>query len=238
MLYRLLSIIILLILLAGCKDPTYGLLINVKAFQEISINEYSITLQERSSAQRQIVYRSGIVRLTSRDISKQGIGIAINVSHPGSYLVHIRASANELSPEGEVPKPRTPEWFFASIISVGDVVEVTAPLLKVDPSLDLDNDHFPNSTMFLASGTDVRSIYGSQIAVLDCVDDDQKIAGLGLPTGIFAEDINPLARQRCGLPIDLACGEVAPACQDKDKDGEDESTDCDDNDPQRFLALG
>ena len=129
--YRLLNILVLLILLAECKDPTYGLLINVKSFQEIRINEYSITLQERSSTQRQIVYRSGIVRLTSRDISKQGISIAFNVSHPGSYLVHIRASENELSPEDETPIPRTPEWFFASIISVGDVVEVTAPLLKV-----------------------------------------------------------------------------------------------------------
>ncbi|MFO0577656.1 MAG: putative metal-binding motif-containing protein [Polyangia bacterium] len=156
-------------------------------------------------------------------------------SRRGEDLVHIRAaSTGTLAAKGVTPKPRLPELFYASIVRSSGTLEIDGALLEVQPANDKDFDHFPDKDTWIADNMAASLRYRNQRDVLDCIDSDPVPSAATLPRAIYAQQVNPLAKPLCGLPFDVSCDAMAPACRDQDGDGEPEITDCDDSDNKRF----
>lgn len=221
----------------GCNNEE-ALLLLIRPPAGGAISQYEVTVQDREN--REVVYRSGIQSLPpsakERDLSGEPLKIGLKLGkNNGTYLVHIRATASgTLSPKGVVPKPRTPELFFASIVRSSGTTEVDGSLVEVLPQFDNDFDHFPDKEEWIKDNMAANLRYRNQREVLDCIDNDPVPNAATLPRSIYAQDVNPLASPLCGLPFDLSCDAMAPVCQDKDGDGENELTDCDDSEPTRF----
>ena len=213
-----------------------AVLLQIRPPQGVSLREYAVTIQDHDK--RVIVYQSGIQPVDAvskgRDLFVAPLKLGLKLSAKANYLFHVRASATQLTPDGVVPKTREDEFFFAGLVNVTGTQQLDADLLGIAPIYDADFDHFPDSARWTAALPEARSAYQNKMELLDCVDQDPGPQMPKLPAGLYAVEINPLAKPRCGLPFDVACGPSAPPCQDRDGDGDPESTDCDDNDPNRF----
>jgi Cys-rich repeat protein len=225
----------LLGLLSACTSED-AILLQIRPPSGVTISEYAVTVQDHDK--REILYQSGIQPVAAvskgRDLFTEPLRLGLKLSQKASYLIHVRAAEGKLVPDGVIPTTRKSEFFFAGIVNVAGTQQLDADLLEVDPMLDRDFDHFPDVVKWPEALTAAKVTYQSKLNVLDCVDRDPGPAEMKLPTGLYAIDINPLAKPRCGLTFDISCGDSVPPCQDKDGDGDPESTDCDDNDPQRF----
>ena len=222
--------------LTGCNN-TDAIVLSVRPPAGVVLKQYAVQVQDRES--RTIIYTSGVQPVDAvakgRDLAALPLRIGLKLSRSGQYLIHVRANATgQLAPDGVTPKTRTNEYFFATLTRIGGTTEVDAPLLEVDAMYDRDFDHFPDAVLWRDATPEAKARYTGQEEVLDCIDRDPTPEEPPLPVQAFARDINPLAKPKCGLAFDVACGPVPPACGDSDKDGDPEGTDCDDNDPSRF----
>ncbi|MFO0654616.1 MAG: MopE-related protein [Polyangia bacterium] len=229
------SLLGLFSLLSACQSED-AVLLQIRPPSGVTINEYAVTVQDHDK--HVIVYQSGIQPVSAvskgRDLFAAPLKLGLKLSTKANYLIHVRASANKLIPDGVIPTSRDDEYFFAAIVNVTGTQQLDADLLDIDPQYDVDFDHFPDATKWTAAVPAAKVTYQTKMNVLDCVDKDPDPTQPKLPTGLYAVDINPLAKPRCGLPFDISCGDSVPPCQDIDGDGDPESTDCDDNDPNRF----
>ena len=230
------SLFLTLISLVSACSSEDAILLQIRPPSGVAISEYAVTVQDHDK--RAILYQSGIQPIAAvskgRDLFSEPLRLGLKLSQKASYLIHVRAAEDKLVPDGVIPTSRKSEFFFAAIVNVAGTQQVDADLIEVDPMLDLDFDHFPDSVKWPEAVKEAKVTYQSKLNVLDCVDKDPGPTEMKLPTGLYAIDINPLAKPRCGLPFDVSCGDSVPPCQDKDGDGDPESTDCDDNDPTRF----
>lgn len=222
-------------LVPGCQNED-AVLLQIRPPEGVSLQEYAIAVQDHDK--RVIVYQSGIQPVEAvskgRDLYASPLRLGLKMSAKANYLIHVRAAAGKLVPDGVIPKTRDDEYFFAGLVNVTGTQQVDANLLAVDPTLDVDFDHFPDAQKWTAKVAEAKAAYENKMDMLDCVDKDPSPTEPKLPTGLFAAGINPLAKPICGLPFDVACGGSVPPCQDKDGDGDPESTDCNDNDPNVF----
>jgi len=219
----------------GC-DSQSAIVLSIRPPAGVTLAEYAVQLEERQS--RTLVYQSGVQPVDAvaqgRDLSSQPLRIGLKLSQGGTYLVHVRAATGKLAQGGTVPNPRMPEYFFADLVTANGTVDVNGELLEVQPQFDQDFDHFPDAMTWPAALAAAQDRYGGHLELLDCVDRDPGAGQTPLPAPYTAVQFNPLAKPVCGLPIDLSCAAKAPACTDKDGDGESEATDCDDSDAKRF----
>jgi len=225
----------LLALLSACSSED-AVLLQIRPPSGITISEYAVTVQDHDK--HDIVYQSGIQPIAAvskgRDLFAEPLRLGLKLAQKASYLIHVRAAVDKLVPDGVIPTTRKPELFFAAIVNVAGTQQLDADLLEVDPMLDRDFDHFPDAVKWPEAVAAAKVTYQNKVSVLDCVDKDPGPTETKLPVGLYAVDINPLAKPRCGLPFDISCGDHVPPCQDQDGDGDPESTDCNDNDPARF----
>ena len=230
------SLLVLLLSFFSACSSEDAIVLQIRPPSGVSISEYAVTVQDREK--RVILYQSGIQPVAAvskgRDLFSQPLRLGLKLPQKAEYLVHVRAAEDKLIPDGVIPNSRQSEFFFAEVVSVSGTQQVDADLLEVDPMLDLDFDHFPDAVTWTDAVKEAKVKYQSKLHVLDCVDRDPGPTEMKLPTGLYAVDINPLAKPRCGLPFDVSCGDSVPQCQDRDGDGDPESTDCDDSDPARF----
>lgn len=229
------SLLLLTSVIAGCSGED-AIVLSIRPPAGVALREYAVQVQERTS--RMLVYQSGVQPFDAvtkgRDIAEEPLRIGLRLAKKGRFLIHVRAAKDKLAREGEVPNPRASEWFFATIVETSGTTAVEAGLLEVDPSFDKDFDHFPDAVTWTQSVPEAQTRYQATPEVLDCVDRDPAPGETPLPARLYASDINPLAKPRCGLTIDTTCEGMPSVCQDRDGDGVNESADCDDNDPQRF----
>lgn len=232
-----LSLLSLLALLAapGCGSDN-AMVLSLRPPPGVALRQYAITVQDRES--RTIVYQSGIQPLegtaAQRDLNSEPLRVGLKLGKAGTFLVHVRAGRGELAPEGTIPPARESEYFYAGLVRVSGTAEQEAGLLEVKPEFDRDFDHFPDTMPWQMENDAARARYQTQPELLDCIDRDPAPGEPALSVPYYAVQINPLAQPKCGLAIDIACGDKPPACADKDSDGVTEDRDCDDSDPRRF----
>lgn len=222
--------------LSGCGKEN-AIVLSIRPPSGVVLTEYALTVQDRKK--REIVYQSGVQPVDAvaqgRDLNAEPLRVGLKLVSGETFLVHVRASTEKLAPEGVVaPNPRTPEYFFAGITTAQGIVELDAALLLVGPGYDRDFDHFPDAGPWMGGVPEAQMRYADHLELLDCVDRDPAPGDPPLPVPYYAVQINPLATPKCGLALDIACESSAPACKDSDGDGENEATDCDDNDAKRF----
>ena len=231
----LLSTLSLLALLPACGNEN-AMILAIRPPGGVQIKQYAVTVQDRDT--RNIIYQSGIQPVegvaAARDLSNEPLRVGLKLGKSGNFLVHVRAATGSLAPDGTIPTAREPEFFYAGLVKVSGTTEKEAGLLSVSPEFDRDFDHFPDVMRWMGVNDEARSRYQAQPEILDCVDNDPAQGEPPLPVPFYAVQINPLAKPRCGLAIDIACGTMPVACEDKDGDGVTENLDCDDNDPRRF----
>lgn len=232
-----LSFVSLLALLAapGCGSEN-AMVLAVRPPPGVALAQYAITVQDRDT--RQVVYQSGIQPLegkaAARDLNSEPLRVGLKLGKATTYLVHVRAATTTLAPEGTIPTARESEYFYAGFVRVTGTVEQEAGLLEVKPEFDRDFDHFPDAMPWQAENDAARARYQTQAELLDCIDRDPAPGEPPLSVPYYAVQINPLAQPKCGLAIDIACGDKPQKCADKDGDTVTEDLDCDDNDPRRF----
>jgi|JI10StandDraft_1071094.scaffolds.fasta_scaffold05270_2 hypothetical protein len=226
----------LMLVLSSCQYDGFGVVLKLQAPAGVTLVEYAVTIQDHD--RHALVYQSGIQPVSfvskGRDLFAEPLLVGIRFPKQGSFLIHVRAAEDKLVPDGVIPTSRKSEYFFAAIVQVTNTEQVHALLTEVAPMFDLDFDHFPDSVKWIETVSEAKAAYQSKLTVLDCVDRDPGPTEPKLPVGLYAIDINPLAKPRCGLPFDVSCGDSVPPCLDKDGDGDPENTDCDDTDPARF----
>ena len=226
----------LVLALSSCQYDGFGVVLKLQAPAGVTLGEYAVTIQDHD--RREIIYRSGSQPIAAvsrgRDLFAEPLLVGIRLSKQATYLIHVRGAVDRLVPDGVLPSTRQTEYFFADLLTVVGTEQIEAPLLAVEPNFDQDFDHFPDVAAWRAAVQEAATQYQAKPEVLDCVDHDPGATEMKLPLGLYAVDINPLAKPRCGLPFDNSCGDEVAQCNDKDEDGDPEGTDCDDSDPARF----
>lgn len=241
---------VLLGVLAGlpsCGSPD-ALVLVLSTPTSVRLKSYIVKVQDRAT--RKLVYHSGAQRIgDGRDLSVSPLRVGLPFSNKGEFLVVVLAA--DFSSPDLLPQPgvNIPSYFFADILAVDQTQEVDAQLLPVPPKYDLDGDHFPETTSWLAETPEAAARYQSKQHLLDCMDLDPAAGDL-LPIRLRAFDVHPLALSICDAKLrppsdapadmrpafalfDTTCGGVPRSCVDADGDGEPENTDCDDNDARR-----
>ena len=122
--------LLLTCLAASCSVPD-GLMLNISVPPAVKVKSYVIKVQERST--RKVVFLSGLQQIAAgRDLSVEPLRVAMPFSQRGKYLIQVLAA--NVDNVDTLPRPgvNEPQLFFAKIVEVSELQELSAPLLPVE----------------------------------------------------------------------------------------------------------
>ena len=119
--------LLLACLAASCSVPD-GLMLNISVPPTVKVKSYVIKVQERST--RKVVFLSGLQQIAAgRDLSVEPLRVAMPFNQRGKVLLQVLAANVDNVDTLPQPGVNEPQLFFAKIVEVSELQELSAPLV-------------------------------------------------------------------------------------------------------------
>jgi hypothetical protein len=202
----------LALLVSGCGGSSNGTRAVVNISAPDAVTQYDLFVRDDTA--HAVLLHTGWSDATaggSKNVSQTPFRVGLRLPHDGPYAIAVIGAIGPTSgTKPFIDQSSGKQFYWAGELMVHGDVEANAALLPVDFADDFDQDLFPSLATWTAGAAFPPTL-------LDC--DDTR------------DFVNPFAKEICGDHIDEDCDGSDLPCDDRDNDGDPDSTDCKPDDP-------